>query len=198
MAKTALAVLLFSGVSLALTACDLLSLFGGSPPPSKVKARISIGSAEIPPGEVAVVGISVTILTGSALTEIQVGPHGALVFDPGVIRIKGITGVGGFVVLASDIDNDNGEARFAAADIHGSVKQGEILEIEVEAVGRPGESSELKLTGVDVLQDEAGNEITPVMITDGEIGIGSGELRQMSLPPETRLTYSVDGNPSGP
>lgn len=154
-----------------LAACDLFSSIGGSPPPGGAQARISIGSAEVPPGGIAKVKLTIDVLTGAKVAEIQVGPSQALLFDPEVIRIKGITGIGEFTVLASDIKEDKGEARFAAVSIYGGVAQGEILEIEVEAVGSAGEESELKLTGVDLLQDETGREIAPIKITNGRVEI---------------------------
>ncbi|HIC95647.1 TPA: hypothetical protein EYP12_03335 [Candidatus Bipolaricaulota bacterium] len=117
--------------------------------------------------------VTIEVLTGAKAAEIQVGPSQALLFDPGVIRIKAITGVGGFTVLASEIKEDEGkgEARFAAVSIYGGVAQGEVLEIELEAVGSAGEESALELTGVDFLRDETGGEIKPVEITNGRVEI---------------------------
>lgn len=171
--KLALMAILFLTFPLALTACDLSFLFGdaGTSLPDGAGASITIGSAEASPGGTARVRISITVSSSSGLTEFQVGPNGALVFDPQVIQLREISGVGDFTVLASNIDNDKGEARFAAANIQGSLSQGAILEIEVDAVGRSGESTELRLTGVDVLRGASGNQIAPVTITSGEIAI---------------------------
>ena len=44
---------------------------------------------------------------------IQVGPVGALTFDPAVIRVKAVEGVNGFRVLAATIDNLTGRVQFA-------------------------------------------------------------------------------------
>jgi hypothetical protein len=162
----AILLLVFAGI---LAGCDLFSSIEGA------GAKIILGSAEVPSGGTAKVKVAVDIPSGAKearlLAEIQVGPSQALRFDPRVIQIKGITGIGEFTVLATDIDKEKGEARFAAVSISGGVAQGEILEIEVEALGRAGEMSELKLTGVDLLQDRTGKEIAPVTIINGRIRI---------------------------
>lgn len=168
-ARGALLIALLLVLAGALAGCELFSsIFGGS---QGAGAKIIIGSAELQPGGTAKVKVVIDILSGAKLAEIQVGPSQALRFDPEVIQVKSIIGLGGFTVLASDIKADEGEARFAAVCIYGGVTGGEILELEVEAVGSAGEESELKLTGVDLLQDEAGRGIGPVAITNGRVKI---------------------------
>lgn len=154
-----------------LTGCDL---FGPPGPPSPTgEATITIGEAEVSPGETATVEISIRVSAGLGLTEIQVGPNGAVAFDPAVIQVNEITGVGGFTVLASTIDNSSGEARFAAAILQGSMISGDIVAIEIEALGNPGESSELELTGIDVLRDTDGDNIGTVNVVNGQVRIGT-------------------------
>jgi hypothetical protein len=150
-----------------LSACDIF----GPPRPPSGEATITIGEAEILPGETTTVEVSAKVSAGPGLAEIQVGPNGALIFNPAIVQVKEIRGVGGFTVLASSIDNSSGEAKFAAAVFQGAVRDGTILAIEVEAVGSPGESSYLRLTGVDVLRDASGNTISIEAMVEGHVRI---------------------------
>ena len=118
----------------------------------------------------------------SKAVDLQVGPRGALRFDPKVVRVKGIRGLGAYRILASKIDNARGEAQFVliALDLEGEgagkpraqVKAKAIAiaiaELEVEAVGREGETTPLELGDPDVLRDPEGNDLTPRAI-DGAI-----------------------------
>lgn len=174
-AKTALLIILLLGFLASLTACDLLGSLAEGFLPARPAARITIASATASPGETIKIKVTIKVLTDAKLAEIQVGPRGALLFDPKVFQVKSIVGLGSFSVLASEIDGAGGRARFAAASLYGGLGEGEILELEVQAIGGAGESSPLKLTEIDLLLDERGNELAPVAITAGKVTI-SGEF----------------------
>jgi len=149
-----------------ITACDLLPDLS---PPSGVKMIIE--SITLSPGETARIGIIIETPGSPGLTELQVGPTSALVFDPRVIRLEGIEGVDSFVILASDIDNTKGEARFAAASILGEGVQGRVLELVITALGDSGEEGEIRLTGVDWLRDAEGNGLPLLSVKTGKVRI---------------------------
>ncbi|MCR4405215.1 MAG: cohesin domain-containing protein [Candidatus Acetothermia bacterium] len=153
-----------------LGGCDLLGSLGESFV-GKPAVRLTIASATANPGQTIKVKISVEVLTDGRLAEIQVGPRGALVFDPKVLQVKSIVGVGGFSVFASEIDAAAGRARFAAASLSGGVREGEILELEVQVLGKAGERSVLKLTRVDLLLGERGEDLAPSVISNGQLNI---------------------------
>lgn len=84
---------------------------------------------------------------------LQVGPYGALNYNPNVIQVKSIKGVAPYVVDATEIDNRNGEARFsvridpvAGNPLLTAVQNGTVAEIRVEPVGKPGTMTRLMLT----------------------------------------------------
>lgn len=174
--KIAKAFLIFS--LLALLASLLTACKPPSPsPPTTLKARLTIGEVEVAAGGTARVKIAVKVLSGPGFTEIQVGPDGALTFDPEVIQIVGVSSsVFSLFVSSFEVDseavNSTGELRFTGAVFGGSgIREADIVEIEVKAVGSPGESCELKLIGVDVLNDANGDSITPFEVVNGAVNI---------------------------
>jgi Tol biopolymer transport system component len=127
------------------------------------EAKLSIESGELAPN--GTVRISAT----PAISGIQVGPQGSLSFDPHVIQIKEIRGIPPFQVLASEIDNQAGSAKFMAIAL-GEPRSGAIIELEVEPVGREGESTVIRLVP-DMVLDAQGNELD-VEIAEGRLTIG--------------------------
>jgi PKD repeat protein len=103
-------------------------------------ARLYLDSVVIPSGGRA----SIKLSTDVALEGLQLGPEGGLSFDPRVVQIRAVRGIPPYEVLASEIDNERGRAKFIALAM-GEPRGGEIIELEVEAVGREGESSIIKL-----------------------------------------------------
>ena len=103
----------------------------------------------------------------------QVGPVGALTFDPEVIQIQNITGKNGFQVFASSMDNDAGKALFLAGYPGGSLTNGVILELEVKAVGSPKSSTTVEFTRIDLMADEEGDKFLEMDLRGGKVIIQS-------------------------
>ncbi|MCR4404508.1 MAG: PKD domain-containing protein [Candidatus Acetothermia bacterium] len=120
-------------------------------PQSLGPAELRIGTRELLPGERA----TLTIFSSAALLGLQAGPEGGLSFDPKVIQIRAVRGVPPYEVLASEVDNGAGRAKFIAIAL-GEPEGGELVELEVEAIGREGESTLIGLTP-DMAIDAEGN-----------------------------------------
>jgi len=137
---------------------------------------VVVGSVLLPPGGTGIVKISVFYLQD--LQSFQVGPTGAFTFDPNVIRVKSISGINGFQVFASKIDNNAGKVLFLVAYPGGGISTDGVVQLEVEAVGKAGDSTALKITQVDVLANKYGDDIAPFNIVDGEATIISREIQR--------------------
>jgi len=127
---------------------------------------LMLPSANIP---VKVAGIPLP-----GLGTLQVGPSGAFTYDPSVIRVKDIVGVGDYIVEAKIIDNRRGEARFTVridpAEADNALQNGTIAYIQVEQVGNPGDRTRLGLV-FDQVTDSYNNDISV------DVGVDVGELR---------------------
>ena len=131
---------------------------------------VVVGSVSLDPGATGKVIIRIYSL--SDLQSFQVGPNGSFIFDPRVIRVKSISGINGFQVFASQIDNTAGKAIFLAGYPGGSRSEDGVVALEVEAVGKVGDSTMLQITSIDVLADSQGNDITDYEIIEGRATIG--------------------------
>lgn len=129
--------------------------------------NVAVGSVTLSPGETGRVRISIYAAYG--FQSIQVGPNGAFTYDPDVIEVEGIDGVDDFRVFASKIDNATGKVIFAAGFPGGSINRDGVVELEIKAVGNPGDMSSLEITQIDVLADkdynDIGHTITPGVAT---------------------------------
>lgn len=130
---------------------------------------VFIENLRLEPGEIGI--LSITIFNVERLQVVQVGPTGALTFDPEVIQIQSITAKNGFQIFASSIDNDNGKALFLAGFPGGSLTNGVILELEVRAVGSAADSTTVEFTQIDLMADKEGNEITKIDLRAGKVTI---------------------------
>lgn len=137
------------------------------PPPTIIIGSASIvGRAKIP--------ISIRFVPAPGLGELQVGPDGAITFDPTVIEILNIKGVGPYIVDSVNIDSIEGRAQFTLTLKPGrtALNEGVIAEIEVDkAPGAPvGVSVELDIEDiegieiVDVFRDAGGRDLLPDVI----------------------------------
>jgi hypothetical protein len=102
--------------------------------------------------------VAIDVSSSAGLADIQ----GTLSFDPAILRVRRISALNGYTILAERIDNLAGQVRFVAVMITGeAVKRGPILEFEVESTGTIGPSS-LALS-FDLLRDAAGNDISSIV-----------------------------------
>ncbi len=131
------------------------------------RTRVTVGTLNLPAGGTGVVRIS--IVNPPDAKTIQVGPTGLLTFDPSVIQVTGLTGVNGFTVFGSTINNTMGWVQFVASFPGGSIRpiiaaglgalEIPIIEMAVQAVGPVGASTALTITAVDLFTDRVGNPI---------------------------------------
>ncbi|MGQ9602118.1 MAG: PKD domain-containing protein [Candidatus Bipolaricaulia bacterium] len=107
------------------------------------RVRLSLERKAISPGE--------TTKLRLILDRVGGGLAGALTFDPKVVQVRGLKGLGPYQVLASKIDNTHGEARFVLLTLDASTsstgKKASMAAVELELVGRGGGESRLELAG---------------------------------------------------
>lgn len=139
------------------------------------KPTLMVEDLILEPGETGTLRIIVFNIDG--LHVVQVGPKGALTFDPEVIQIRSIKGKSGFQVFASSIDNDEGKILFLAGYPGGGLSDGVILELEIQAQGPAGAKTSVELTQIDLMADEEGNEMEAFDLRGGTVHIGSINLR---------------------
>ncbi|MCL6642294.1 MAG: dockerin type I repeat-containing protein [Candidatus Bipolaricaulota bacterium] len=143
------------------------------PPPTLIIGSASIvGKARIP--------ISIRFVPGPGLGELQIGPDGALTFDPTIVQVLNIKGVGPYIVDSVNIDSLEGRAQFTLTLKPGrtALNEGVIAEIEVDKApdAPPGESVRIDIEDiegieiVDVFRDAAGRDFLPD-VTPGVITI---------------------------
>lgn len=119
---------------------------------SSLKATLELGTqATVAPGEITSLYLSLKELSGPGLIALQVGPIYRFRFNPQVIHIQAVKGVGSFRVLAPVvINNEGGEVQFIAISTQATLT-GPLVELIVQAVGPPGSESILDLESIDVL-----------------------------------------------
>lgn len=106
-------------------------------------AVVSLPSISIPEGLTVNIKVSISGVSGAGLSDFQ----GRLNFDATVVQISRVTGLNGYTVFASALDNQAGEVRFVVAKTNTPfLQQGEILEFTLSAVGAINSSSNLALT----------------------------------------------------
>ncbi|MCS6937228.1 MAG: hypothetical protein NZ610_07425 [Candidatus Bipolaricaulota bacterium] len=134
------------------------------PPPLLMIGSASIvGKTKIP--------VSVRFVPAPGLGEVQIGPDAAIVFDPEIIQILSIKGVGPYTVNSVNIDSLAGRAQFTVTLKPGrtALNEGVIAEIEIDkAPDAPvGVSVDLLIESedgieiVDVFRDKDGRDLIP-------------------------------------
>lgn len=156
-AKSAWTVLVLAILSLGLTACDL-----------RPKVLL-FSNLALAPGATGVVTLSAAGVP--QFNSIQIGPHGAVTFDPGVIEVISVAGANGFVVFASQIDNTLGQVTLAAGSTSGPVPTGAVLEFTVKAVGPSGSSTPINVTSIDFLLKVGGEPVGAYKVTPGKVSV---------------------------
>ncbi|MCS7198176.1 MAG: hypothetical protein NZ930_05815 [Candidatus Bipolaricaulota bacterium] len=131
------------------------------------RTQVIVGTLELPSGGTGIVRISV--LNPPDVKTIQVGPGGFLTFNPAVIQVAGLTGVNGFTVFGSTINNLMGWVQFVASFSGGSIRpivapglgvlQIPIIEMSVQAIGSVGAQTALTITAIDLFTDRVGQPI---------------------------------------
>ena len=132
---------------------------------AQTAATVSLPSLSVPEGLNIGVKMSISGIPGAGLSDFQ----GFLRFDPNVVQVSRVTGLNGYTVFASQLDNQAGEARFVVAKTNAPfLQQGEILEFSFTPVGAVGASSTLNAT-LTTFNDSNGvfipHESTPGRLT---------------------------------
>ncbi|MBI1730825.1 hypothetical protein HY229_07965 [Candidatus Acetothermia bacterium] len=174
---------------------------GATPAPASPPAGVSGVAPEIqthvptPIGK-GMITIPSTIILGSpgdiplgvqgipipGLGTLQVGPTGAFHFDPAVIQILEIVGVGDYTVEAVQIDNRRGEARFTVridpAEAPNGINNGTVAIIRVQGVGKPGDRTRLYMN-FDQVTDADNNVLADASnpLTLSNVGVIEGQVR---------------------
>jgi hypothetical protein len=125
------------------------------------------------PGEQGTIYIAVRYVPEPGLGEFQLGPEGALVYDPEVLEVIKVKGVGPYQVESYDLATP-GLVRFVASLKPGreAINEGPVVELLIKPVEgvEPGTETELVIedeTGVemvDAFKDAAGKELVPDIV----------------------------------
>jgi hypothetical protein len=140
-----------------------------------IPSTIILGS----PGDIPI-GVQGIPIPG--LGTLQVGPTGAFHFDPSVIQILEIVGVGDYTVEAVQIDNRRGEARFTVridpAEAPNGINNGSVAIIRVQGVGKPGDRTRLYMN-FDQVTDADNNVLADASypLTLSNVGVVEGQVR---------------------
>ena len=126
------------------------------------------------------------LVSGSTaeLADIQ----GTLHFDPAEITITDVTGLNGFQVLASVIDNIAGEVRFAAAKLSGAmIAEGPVVRFET------ADDASAAALDVNVLRDVQGRDISYELLTSVQGAVLSFGCSPNPVDDIHTTTFSVKG-----
>ncbi len=105
---------------------------------AQTAATVSLPSLSVPEGLNIGVKMSISGIPGAGLSDFQ----GALSFDPNVVQVSRVTGLNGYTVFASQLDNQSGEARFVVAKTNTPfLQQGDVLEFSFTPVASVGSST---------------------------------------------------------
>jgi nitrous oxidase accessory protein NosD len=156
-----------------------------------------IGDTQLTPGGVGRLTISVSAVPAPGLAGFQVGPVGALSFDPRVIQVTKIEGVAPYEILSSEIDNTNGRVRFAVSNPTGQgyiVGDAQIVILTIEAApsAQAGDETEVTLNTVDKMEAPSPEGSLPLITT-----IFSGRVRivsQVAEVPVGTVTGDLNGD----
>ena len=123
----------------------LCALALASPPlgQAQTSAVVSMPNLSVPEGLNIGVKMTISGIPGAGLSDFQ----GRLNFDANVAQVSRITGLNGYTVFASALDNQAGEVRFVVAKTNAPfLQQGEVLEFSFTPVGTVNASTALSLS----------------------------------------------------
>jgi len=162
---------------------------------AQTTAQVTIESKIVAPGVTTIVHLSIEGVPEPGLLELKVGPKGEFAYDPQVVRVIDVAGIGPYTVTSKTIDNQLGKVEFAASAPEKEViTDGAVVGLEVEAIGNSGESTTLRITRIDAFHDPEGNDI-PYMVNNGVLSIEGGPNQppqaDFILSPERPSTYEL-------
>jgi hypothetical protein len=108
---------------------------------AQTEARVTVPNVSVSKGKVVPVKITVQGVPSPGLRDFQ----GRLTFNAQVVRAQSVSGLNGYSIAAVNLDTP-GEVRFIGFKVSGTlITQGEFLQIDLQAVGDPGDRSTLEL-----------------------------------------------------
>ncbi|MGQ9734845.1 MAG: dockerin type I repeat-containing protein [Candidatus Bipolaricaulia bacterium] len=137
-------------------------------PCEKVSSRV-----ELKPLEQGTLYVAVKYVPEPGLGEFQLGPEGAIIYDPEVLEVTKVKGVGPYQVESYDLANP-GLVYFIASLKPGraGISEGPVVELTIRPVEgvEPGTETELTIADeagiemVDAFKDAAGKELVPDIV----------------------------------
>jgi len=115
-----------------------------SPPgQAQTGAIVSLPNISVPEGLNVDAKLSISGIPGAGLSDFQ----GRVNFDASVVQVSRVTGLNGYTVFASALDNQVGEVRFVVAKTNPPfLQQGDVLSFSFATVGPVNASTALTLT----------------------------------------------------
>ncbi|HIC95607.1 TPA: PKD domain-containing protein, partial [Candidatus Bipolaricaulota bacterium] len=170
-------------VALLVVLASLILLGEGSADPTAV---VTMGNGSAAPGRPTKVRLSIVGVPEAGLSDLQ----GSLTYDPQVVHVESLKGLNDYQVFAYKVDNDLGRARFVVVKVTGKfLREGEILQFTMRAVGKVGDTSLLELT-LEALNDPEGKPIAH-RIENGTFTIKAQQAAFTFRPTEPRVDEIV-------
>lgn len=151
------------------------TIFIGACEPPQVGApceRVS-SRVELKPGEQGTLYVAVRYVPEPGLGEFQLGPEGAIIYDPEVLEVTRVKGVGPYQVESYDLATP-GSVYFVASLKPGrkGLNEGPVVELTIKPVEgvKPGTETELAIADdlgveiVDVFKDTNGRDLVPDIV----------------------------------
>ena len=146
---------------------------------------LTVESAMVEPNGTCIINVRYSGVP-NGLLAIQVGPEGALTYDPEAVEITSIAAVQPFQPLYIE-DDGQGNIKFALVSGDTPTEIGTILQLTVHAIGSTGTDTHLSITYVDDSID--GNE---EQIPSSSWQLIPGLLK-INSPPEVDFTWESEG-----
>jgi PKD repeat protein len=149
-------------------------------------AIVTIGDYGAAPGKTTRVKLSIEGAPEAGLSDLQ----GSLAYDPQVLQVEKVVGLNGYQVFAYNANNKLGLVRFVVAKLSGKfLREGNIVQFEVRAVGQLGDSSLLELA-LEAFNDPSGARID-YRIKNGSFTIKAQQAIFTFQPQEPRINETV-------
>ena len=149
-------------------------------------AIVTIGDHGASPGRTTKVKLSIEGAPEAGLSDLQ----GSLAYDPQVLQVEKVMGLNGYQVFAYNANNELGQVRFVVAKLSGKfLREGNIVQFEVRAVGQLGDSSLLELS-LEAFNDPNGAPID-YRIINGSFTIKAQQAIFTFQPQEPRINETV-------
>ena len=126
---------------------------------SKGAPTLTVESALVEPNGICTLNITYSQVV-NGLLAIQVGPEGALVYDPTAIQVLSVLAVEPFTALYK-VDDGQGHIRFALVTADSPAPSGTILQLTVKAIGPTGTDTQIYLSYIDDAIDGTQSSIPP-------------------------------------